>query len=61
MRYLVLGAGLQGRAAAFDLLRSDPACGVTLADHEPAAFGAHTANRTPATPSSVARCAPSFS
>lgn len=40
MRYLVLGSGLQGRAAAFDLLRSDPSCAVTLADREMAALEA---------------------
>ncbi|MDX2192242.1 MAG: saccharopine dehydrogenase C-terminal domain-containing protein [Gemmatimonadales bacterium] len=33
MRYLVLGAGLQGCAAAFDLLRHPSTTVVTLADH----------------------------
>ncbi len=40
MRYLVLGAGLQGRAAAYDLLKSEPAAEVTLADRETSALEA---------------------
>ena len=32
MKYLVLGAGTQGSAAAFDLLHSDPDCEVVIAD-----------------------------
>ena len=34
MRYLVLGAGQQGRAIAFDLLR-DPEAEIVLADNDP--------------------------
>ncbi|NNM33384.1 MAG: saccharopine dehydrogenase family protein, partial [Gemmatimonadetes bacterium] len=34
MRYLLLGAGQQGRAIAFDLLR-DPEAEVILADQDP--------------------------
>ena len=34
MRYLILGAGQQGRAIAFDLLR-DPSNEVVLADNDP--------------------------
>lgn len=40
MQYLILGAGLQGRAAAFDLLRSDAGCAVTLVDRETSALEA---------------------
>ena len=32
MKFLVLGAGTQGSAAAFDLLHSDPGCEVVVAD-----------------------------
>ncbi len=32
MKFLVLGAGTQGSAAAFDLLHSDPECEVAIAD-----------------------------
>jgi lysine 6-dehydrogenase len=35
MRMLVLGAGLQGCACAFDLLQQDTVAGVTLADIQP--------------------------
>ncbi|MGH7476083.1 MAG: saccharopine dehydrogenase family protein [Longimicrobiales bacterium] len=35
MRFVVLGAGLQGSACAYDLLRSDQADAVVLADLEP--------------------------
>ena len=32
MKYLVLGSGLQGRALAYDLLKFDEGCSVTLGD-----------------------------
>jgi lysine 6-dehydrogenase len=40
MRYLVLGAGLQGRAAAYDLLQASDTRMVALADAQPAALEA---------------------
>src|SRR6185436_16174505 len=39
MKYLVLGAGLQGRAAAFDLLRAADTDEVLLADASEASLG----------------------
>ena len=36
-KYLVLGAGMMGRAAAYDLAQMDPASSVVVADVDPAA------------------------